>query len=125
MYNKDHLFYLASPYSHPNPMVRSLRYEEILYIASELINEGYHLIEPIAMSHHKSLKYELPGDYAFWQSRDRKLLSKCDGIIVVTMKGWGNSKGVRDEIAYARELGIPVYYIHPEKYLRVVRSELL
>lgn len=105
------LYYLASPYSHPDKKVMQERYELINLIAVRLIERGYNLIEPIAMCHEKSKKYTLPTGYEYWKSRDRLLVSRCDGIMVAKMDGWKESVGVTDEIYYAKLLGMPVYYI--------------
>jgi hypothetical protein len=106
---KEKLYYLASPYSHPSLFVQVMRYEIINYVAADLINDGYMLIEPIASCADKSNKYKLPGGYTYWQHRDRKLIERCDGVIVVKMEGWEESTGVNDELAYAGELGLPVH----------------
>jgi hypothetical protein len=63
------------------------------------------------MCHEKSKRYTLPTGYDYWKSRDRLLVSRCDGIMVAKMDGWKESIGVQDEIQCARELGLPVYYI--------------
>lgn len=102
------LYYLVSPYSHPDPFIRVLRYEQIMNIATNLTLEGYNLIEPIAMCHEKSLRYKLPSGYRYWKRRDRLLISRCDGIIVAQMEGLERSIGATDEIAYAKELGLEI-----------------
>lgn len=91
-----------------------MRYEKQGEIAAKLIMEGYHLITPIESCHHLSLKYQLPGGYSYWRTRDRELVSRSDGIIVCMMDGWSQSKGVCDEIACAYELGKEIIYLDPE-----------
>ena len=115
------LYYLASPYSHAETLVRVMRYELIVAIAADLIKEGYNLIEPIAMCHEKSDRYQLKGSYEFWQNRDRDFIRRSDGVIVVTLPGWDQSIGVIDEIAYAKALGRPVHYYNPKKYLDILK----
>lgn len=122
MYNKyelsvDGLYYLASPYSHENPFVRHIRYEIINAIAAQLASQGFLLLEPIASCHNKSLLYKLPAGYEFWKNRDRRLISRSDGIIVVIMPGWQESVGVTDEIEFATSLGLPVHYLNPKDIL--------
>lgn len=48
--------------------------------------------------------------YDSWKDRCRKLITVSDEVHVLTYKGWDDSVGVSDEIAYANELGIPVTY---------------
>lgn len=118
------LYYLASPYSSENQLVRVMRYETISYIAAKLIEQGYFLIEPIASCHDKALKYGLPIGYEYWKTRDRLLISRCDAIIVAMMPGWKESVGVKDEIEYAESLGKEVIYFDVDLILETLRSEI-
>ena len=107
---KDKVYYFASPYSNEDAYVREQRYLDALYAATELTKRGFTLIEPIAMSHQHSQRFGLPGVYEFWQERDRKFIQISDGVIVLTIPGWQESKGVTDEIQFAKSIGRPVYY---------------
>ena len=109
------LYYLASPYSHPDPKVRQARYEEQGRIAVELIHKGYHLIAPIEMCHHLSKLHQLPTGYQYWQARDRLLIERCDGLIACKMDGWEDSIGMKDEIKYAEFLDKEVLYYDPNR----------
>jgi nucleoside 2-deoxyribosyltransferase len=104
-------YYWASPYSHPDKAVMEARYQEASDLAVEFIKEGFFLIEPIAMCHHKD---QLPKGYEYWKTRDRRFIKKSDAVIVCLMDGWKESVGVTDEIAYAKELGKPVYGLDPK-----------
>ncbi len=115
--DKSKLYYLASPYSHHNPFVQTMRYEIINYLAARLTLDGYMLIEPIGSCFDKSKKYEMPGGYDYWKTRDRKLIEHSDGIIVATMEGWTYSVGVTDEIEHAIELGLPVYNLDVNAFI--------
>ena len=119
------LYYLASPYSHENPVVRQIRYEVTIYVASKLTKEGYSLIEPIAMCHDQSGKYGLPTGYAYWKGRDRNLIARCDGILILTLPGWDVSVGVQDELAYAKELKKDVILINYKEYVEQAVREVL
>jgi len=110
----ESVYYFASPYSDPDPAVREHRYVDTIDIATKLINHGYCLLEPIAMSHHHAQRFGLPSGYDFWKTRDRKFIEITDGVIVLMLPGWKESVGVTDEIQYALSLGKPVYYLHPE-----------
>lgn len=113
--SKNKMYYLASPYTHKNKFVETLRYEAVVYAATKLIHKGYTVVEPIASCHEKGVRYDLPGGYAFWQKRDRWFIDKCDGILVLTLPGWNESVGVSDEIEYAAQLGLEIHYINPEE----------
>lgn len=108
------LAYLASPYSSPDPMVRLQRFEAVCCVAAKLMRDGIHLFCPIAQTHPIALKGDLPGDFAYWEAYDRKMLSLCEELWVCTMDGWRESKGVAAEIQIAEELGLPVRYIEPQ-----------
>lgn len=110
--SKSHvgLCYLASPYSHPDPMVRQQRADATCRAAAELIRQGKVVFSPIA--HSDTLcRYGLPLDWGFWQHIDRRFLEACDEVAVLLLAGWQDSVGVKEELAIARELGKPVTFI--------------
>jgi len=107
----DKVYYLASPYSHPLEDLMNARYEAVNEAGASLCQRGFILIEPIAMCHTKSLKYNIPTGYEYWKTRDRKFISISGGIIVLMLPGWKESIGVSDEVAYAKELGLDIIYI--------------
>lgn len=111
--NNSELYYLASPYSHPDPFVQEQRFEQINEIAAKLIRQhGLALIEPIVMGHPK-FKHGHPGDFTYWKRTDEMYIQACTGglIVATEMDGWRQSKGVTAEITYAKSLGRPVYYL--------------
>jgi hypothetical protein len=113
--SKNKVYYFASPYSSPDPEVIESRYAEQGRLVAHLIKEhGLLIVNPIEMCHNLSKRYGLPGGYEYWKSRDRKLISLSDGIIVAQMDGWEESIGVTDEIRYANLLGKPVFTIDPQ-----------
>jgi hypothetical protein len=115
--DKSKLYYFASPYSHDNTFVRQARYEATIYIASELTKLGFRLLEPIAMCHEQSNRHNMPSGYDFWQTRDRGFIDVCDAVLVLTLPGWKKSKGVTDEIAYAKKHGLTVHKIDANKFI--------
>lgn len=118
--SKNKMYYLASPYSYLGnskiigAIVRWWRHRKVSQAAIHLIRNGYTCFEPIAMCHWKT---GLPTGYGFWQRRDRWFIRKCDGIIVLTLRGWQESEGVQDEIQYARSRGLDVIYLDPSNYI--------
>lgn len=114
---KGKLYYLASPFSHANPFVQTVRYEIINYIAARLMEEGYMLMEPIGSCYDKSTKYKMPGGYEYWKHRDRTLIDHSEGVIVAMMKGWSYSVGVSDEIDRAIKHGLPVYLLDVSEFI--------
>ena len=114
--SNEKMIYLASPYSHPDPLVRGLRFKEVSRIAGNLAAKGQLLICPIAMNHpmHIYADVEMPSDWAFWKRFDTELILRCDEVWVTMLDGWKDSVGVKAEMKLARELNIPIRYVEPE-----------
>jgi len=70
------------------------------------------VFSPIAHSHPLT-RYGLPTDWTFWRRYDRAHMERCDELAVLMLDGWRESKGVRAEMAIARELNMPVRMIYP------------
>jgi len=103
------LIYLATPYSHPCPVIRFVRFETVNRIASELMQNGEFVFSPISHSH-PIAQHGLPKDYEFWEKFDDWFLEKCDKMIVVQDWGWENSVGVKREMAKAEMLGVKIEF---------------
>ncbi len=113
MINK--LYYLASPYSHPDPKIKKLRAELVTESAVDLLRHNVFVFAPISYNEPWE-KYNLPGDWQFWEHFDKTFVSRCDGgIIVLMLDGWDKSVGVTAEIEFAKSIGLPVYYATPEQ----------
>lgn len=104
------MIYLASPYSHPDPVVRQERFEAVCRAAAELIRRGYLVFSPIAHSH-SIAKHGLPLDWGYWERHDRRLLAACDELWVLQLAGWQQSRGVQAEMTIARAAGKPIRFI--------------
>ncbi len=53
---------------------------------------------------------DLQADYESWRKRCEDLIRVCGKVIVLRFPGWEESVGVKEEIKFAIELGIPVTY---------------
>lgn len=104
------VIYLASPYSHPDDIVRENNYRLVSKIAADMIAEGNVVISPIAYGHPLLNFTEMPSDWKFWSDFCLSMLAKCDEIRVCKMPGWDKSRGVAEEIEYAKEHNIPISY---------------
>ena len=105
-----HLYYLASPYTHPDPKVMSERARIVTKAAVDLLKQGIYVFAPIAYNAPWE-RYELPGNWEFWQHFDKAFVSRMDAVVVLKIDGWDESVGVTAEIEFAKSLGIPVKYI--------------
>lgn len=104
------LIYLASPYTGTKEKQQE-RFEQAVDCAGYLLNMGVHIISPIIMCHQIVLSTEMPGDWSFWSKYDFNLLSKCDELWVLCLTDVEKSKGVGEEIKYAKENKVPIKFI--------------
>lgn len=107
--------YLASPYSHPDPAVRLARFQAACRAAAHLMQIGHTVFSPIAHSHPiaEHLPAELLMSWDFWRGQDFPLLELAGEVVVMTLDGWKESRGVQAEIAHAEKHGIPIRYMDP------------
>lgn len=109
------MFYIATPYSDPNPAVRELRYERVTRVTAKFVEVGFHVYSPITHNHQLLKHADLPPSWMFWEKFDRLHLKNCKGLIVLKLDGWEDSKGVNGEIEIAKELGIEISYVTEEE----------
>jgi hypothetical protein len=105
------MIYLACPYSHPDSNVREYRFMKANQMAARLMRDGHIIYSPISHTHPIAMEGDLPLDWAYWQSVDEFYIRLCEKVIVLTLAGWKNSKGVQAEIEIARALDKPVEFM--------------
>lgn len=99
----DSQLYLASPYSHQDRKVRQRRYQlacEFVALASQ---HDLTVFSPIVHYHQLANTYKLPLDANFWWSTNRRHLLASVGLIVLEIPGWEDSRGVFQEVQFARQ----------------------
>lgn len=107
--------YLASPYSHPDPAVREMRYVVVRDIASRLILDRREpCFSPIAHGHDMTTAGKADYHYDAWKHQDEAMIAGAQELWVVMMPGWDRSAGIASELAFAASLGKPVKYMEPE-----------
>lgn len=99
------LWYLASPYSHPEKRVEFMRFVRVCKAAGDLMNGGVHVFSPIAHTHSIAEHGDLPTGFAFYEEYDLLMIDACAGVIVLMLPGWRESTGVGAEIKYAKSCG--------------------
>ncbi|MBI2790930.1 MAG: DUF1937 family protein [Gammaproteobacteria bacterium] len=112
MSNKE-LIYLACPYSHPDSRMVQLRYAVSAQVACQLVKEGLMIF---AASMHNALLATMAGisdQFADWKEYNHLMIERSDKLMVITMEGWEQSKGVQDQIQYAKSLNKPIEMIEP------------
>lgn len=108
------LIYVAAPYSHPESAVVAERMDMFTRTMAKLIEDGHHPVSPL-MNHYlaERIKVNFPLNWTYWEDYSRKLLDRCDSMIVITMPGWRKSTGVTAEIEMAEAVGKPITYMEP------------
>lgn len=102
------MLYVSSPYTHKDPRVEEHRFLMAEFYVSTAMLAGFPVFSPIVYCHNLALKYQLPGDAAYWKKFNNTMLRKADAVHVLNIIGWRESKGVQYEMMMAEELGIPV-----------------
>lgn len=106
------IIYLAQPYSiNADESLKEERYQKGVKKVAELIKQGYNVISPILLSHEPSKQYDLPSDFDYWERVDKELILCCDEVWVLMLEEWESSKGIKAEVAFAKENGMTVKYI--------------
>lgn len=108
------MIYLASPYSHRNPLIQSFRAKCARDALVYLTERGMHVYSPIATWHPitHGPKYDRPSfgtDERFWRAHNETFLRNSSELRVLELPGVDESDGVRHEIAYAMVWGIPIW----------------
>jgi hypothetical protein len=106
------VIYIAGPYMGKTHDYRS--YHEIerniaaaREMAAELVWLGYGFFCPHTHSaHFEVIRPEASLDY--WRRLDLRFLDVCDALI--TLSGWNESDGAREEVRRAREKKLPVFH---------------
>lgn len=108
------MIYLASPYSHPDPLERQYRYERMIEVSAQFLNQGHYVYSPIVHCHPLALAHAMPTDFLFWQHYNRHMIECADELWVIQLDGWHKSEGVAEEIIIALKLGKTLVYIDLE-----------
>lgn len=117
MFKEKGIEYLALPYTHSNKAVMELRAMVSDFIAAELFKAGRIVYAPISSWHHVAIKYDLPQDFETWKELDKQFIKKCSKLLIITLSGWAESKGVNEEIALARKYNKPIVYLDPYSFI--------
>lgn len=107
--------YLASPYSHPDPAVRDMRYMRVRDIAARLILErDQPVYSPIAHCHDMCAAAKAPFTYEAWREQDEAMIRPAEEVWVAMLPGWRESAGIEEEVGFAEAARIPVRFMDPD-----------
>jgi hypothetical protein len=105
----DKYYYLASPYSHPDPKVVEQRVELAYHHHALLLSRGVFTFCPVWSCHRAAHIYDMPKDAEFWKKYNTAFIRPSAGVIVCDIEGWVESKGVQWEFGVANRFNLPVY----------------
>lgn len=94
--------YLASPYTHKNEAIMQDRYTAALMAVAMLTRAEITAYSPITYYHPLAINFDMPRDFDFWQRHNLNMLRHSNLLMVLTLEGWRESKGVNWEIEYAQ-----------------------
>lgn len=114
------MIYIAAPYSSNDKEVVIHRVKTVCKYSAELLSAKISCVSPITLGTGILTHAKLPTDFEFWQHLSYDLLSLCDQMHVIMLKGWDTSKGVQAEIKFAKEKQIPTLYVEDKKFLIMV-----
>lgn len=117
------LTYLACPYSHKNCSVRGARFTIVNRKAAELMRAGAMVFSPISHTH-PIVEHGLPKGWNFWSTYDRIYLEMCKAMVVLTLDGWIESKGVQAEIKIMQSLARPIFYLRHDEAVGDIAQRL-
>ena len=106
--------YLAIPYNDNSSTLRAYRFAVANQVAAELMQRGYIVFSPISHSHPIAEQCELPKGFEYWQTWNNSFIEWCDVFAVIKLDGWNESRGVRQELEYAKELDKELSFIDYE-----------
>lgn len=104
--------YLAIPYTWNH----SKSFEVANRIAAKLIDDGHIVYSPISMSHPVQQYMTKANTFETWMKQDLEFVAWCDELHVIVIGEYGQelidgSRGVQEELSFARDLCKPVKII--------------
>lgn len=107
-------FYLATPYS---KWAHGLEDANVVAqkLAARLMEHRVPVFCPIAHTHGiaQYVTQVDKRDFDFWLGADKPLVDAAYGVLVVDLPGWRKSRGITQEISWARATNKPLYLMDP------------
>ena len=108
------LVYLACPYTHPSIDLRIARFEASAQAAAYLIHQGMFIYSPITMTHPIDVAMATENETMgsdYWCDFDEAFMRVCDEMIILTLPGWRESKGIAREAVFFGNAGKRIRYM--------------
>ncbi len=118
------MIYLASPYRHPDPFMVVKRVREVCEATARLLTKGYRAYSPISHFHLVAVFGGFTeSDRHIFLDHDKYMIGKADEMWILTIGGWDLSKGIKQEMEWAKELNIPIRRIAMDELMLLPRKE--
>ena len=101
------MIYIASPYSN-NPEYNYKRNKEIT-LALMLLYSNEVFYNPICYGH--QFREQIGDNYEAWFIHNIAYMKVCKEMVVLTLKGWEQSEGVKSEIEYFKRNNKKIYFL--------------
>lgn len=106
------LYYVATPFGHPEPVVREMRYQQALSIVTLLSQKGRFAYSPIVHYYQVCAKQgwdkmSTAERWAIMKKFDFAAIDRCDEALFFMLEGWETSVGMHDEQEYCKEINKP------------------
>lgn len=112
--------YVAAPYYDDDKELMLERHDTITRFTAALVTEGAAAFSPVTYTANLDQYQGRHPDG--WYSFDLHFLHYAKALVVLTLPGWKESKGVLTEMGYARGIGIPVKLVTPEEVEEALRG---
>ena len=111
---EKYFFYLAAPYTHPDPAVRQQRWLDATRAAAWLMQQGHRVLSPISMGHPMSVM-GAGGDWGAWNAQCLAMLEAARAMCILKQDdaAWRQSVGIQAEAEHAHKLGRPIWSLTP------------
>ena len=104
--------YLASPYSHPDWLVREVRFHAVETAIHTLIKKGVSVFSPIVYTHALAKKHKLPFTAGYWENLNESMVRAASELRILMLPLWQESQGIARERNWAQQSNIPIRYLY-------------
>lgn len=113
--------YLAIPYT----QFPEVSYKIANEMAAALMRDGHNVFSPISHSHsvNQYMPHEYRFDFDFWMGQDLPFVDWADEVWVVNIGDINKSRGVMEEIRYAKSINKPVKLVEYEVLSTIVAQD--
>ena len=103
------MIYLATNFSHPEPVLRKRRYKQALWLTNYYLEQKLIVFSPIVHGYWITEAFS-PEKYraVHWENYNNAMIKESRALIFHTLDDMNPSKGVEKEIALAKSLPITV-----------------